>query len=334
MARGWRQFLNDADRYVTGHVYALEAKTVNDLFAEYERAYANMSIGLEAIFRQYSPGETWNVSDAQYRARTELLMDHIMREMRALSDKSQDMTLRAAVNSWQAGYLGKAWATDVVSGGGILAPLLPAEAVRAAIMKPYEGSTFVDRFKTNEADFQSRIRKSIVQSQIEGETIYQAQKRIANELGIAIDRRRKADRQAHKNDFNRTQMIARTEILRTSNLGSLAVYEQNKDVLKGWTWLATNDDRTCPICGELDGKTFEFGKGRNPPPAHPSCRCGTTPAFISPDKAQYTNPMPFKEWVAKRGIASNIYGQAYDLKAQKPPKSPSQAAKDAARERQ
>ncbi len=329
MARSWSQFLTDADKYVTGHIYALEANTVNELFAEYERAYARMNIGLETVFRQYAQGEAWSANDAQYRARTELLMTQIMQEMRALSAKSEDMALKAAVQSWQAGYLGRAWMTDVGAGGDITAPLLPAEAVRAAILSPYKGNTFIDRFRANVDDFQSRIRKSIVQSQIEGETMYQAQKRIANELGLDISRRRKADKQAHKNDFSRTQMIARTEIIRSSNLGSLAIYEQNKDVLKGWTWTATNDDRTCPVCGELDGKTFSFESNRTPPPAHPSCRCSAVPALLDEDKARYTNPMPFKEWAAKRGIASNIYGQTYDLKAQKPPKSPSQAAKAA-----
>lgn len=325
MPKQWRTFLNDADRYVTSHIYALEAKTVNDLFAEYQRSYHNMAIGLESVASRYGAHETWSASDAQYRARTDVLMAQLAQEMKALTARTQDMTLRAAVDSYQAGYLGRAWITDTLTGGqGIMMPLLPAEAVRAAIMKPYEGNTFVDRFKGREEDFQSRIRKSVVQSQINGETIYQAQRRIALELGLDIDRRRKADKQAHQGDFNRTQMIARTEILRTSNLGALAIYEQNKDVLHGWRWQATNDDRTCPICGDLDGKTYSFDAGRNPPPAHPSCRCTAVPVLLNEDKQKaYLEATPtFSEWVAKRQIDTNRYGQAYRLAPQKPPKSP------------
>lgn len=319
----FRQWLNKADKFVIQHIYALEAQTVNALFAEYERAFNNMAIGLEGLQRQYGTGDKWSATDAGYRERTERLMQQLMAEMRGLTTRTEDMALKAAMDSYNAGYLGRAWITDTLAGGGIMAPLLPAEVVRAAIMKPYEGSTFVDRFIGREEEFQSRIRKSIVQSQINGETMYQAQRRIALELGLDIDRRRKADKQAHRGDFNRTQMIARTEIIRTSNLGALAVYEQNKDVLKGWRWQATNDDRTCPICGDLDGKVFSFKDGRNPPPAHPSCRCTAIPALIDDDKQRYLESTPtFGEWAAKRGIPQNAYGQVYNLKPQDPPKSP------------
>lgn len=323
MAKTFRQFLNDADDYVLGHIYALEANTVNDLFAQYQRAYNNMAIALEAAQRQYGEGDTWSASDALYRARTETLMKQIMDEMRALTNSSSNTAQTAAMQAYYAGFYGKAWITDTLAGGGIRAPLLPAEVVRAAIMKPYEGSTFVDRFIGKDDEFQARIRKSIVQSQINGETMYQAQRRIAAELGLDISRRRKADKQAHKADFNRTQMIARTEIIRTSNLGTQAVLEANKDVLKGWEWKASNDDRTCPICGALDGKQFEFKDRQNPPPAHPQCRCTQIPVFIEGRKNDIIrgDAPTFKQWAQAKGINQNLYGQTYDFRGQKPPKA-------------
>jgi SPP1 gp7 family putative phage head morphogenesis protein len=324
LARTFRQFMNDADKYVTSHIYALEAQTVNDLFAEYERAAANIFIQLEGTAARYGTGETWSISDAYSQQRTQLLVEQIMSEMKRLTQTTSDMALRSAIQSYYAGYYGKAWATDIGAQGNIDVPVLPIEAVRAAILKPYEGNTFVERFRGKDDDFQSRIRKSIVQSQINGETIYQAQKRISAELGIDISRRTKSDKQAHKGDFNRTQMIARTEIIRTSNLGSHAVYEANKDLLEGWTWIATNDDRTCPVCGDLDNKNFTFKSNRNPPPAHPSCRCSSLPYFKDGKYNDFirANVPTFKEWAIMKGINQNIFGQAYDLRGQKPPKSP------------
>lgn len=327
MARRFDVFMSAADKYVTSHLFALENNTVNELWDEYQRALANMAISLETTAARYGTGEKWSYSDARAQERTQAIVDAIMSDMRRLTQSTADMTMRRAIDSYYAGLYGKAWVTDTVAKGVIDVPVLPVEAVRAAILAPYKGSTFVERFKGSDDIFQQKIRQSIVQSQIAGETIYQAQKRIASELGLDISRRTKAAKAAHKNDFNRTQMIARTEIIRSSNLGAQVVYERNKDILKGWTWKATNDDRTCPICGDLDGQNYTFDSGVVPPPAHPSCRCTSIPWFAKNEYNEFvkTNTPSFKEWATMKGITTNQYGQTFDLKAQQPPKSPKES---------
>ena len=72
----------------------------------------------------------------------------------------------------------------------------------------------------------------------------------------------------------RPMMIARTETVRASNLGSLANYK--KLGAEKYSWLTTISDRTCIYCSEMDGKIFEVGKG-DYPPLHPMCRCSTMP---------------------------------------------------------
>ena len=52
--------------------------------------------------------------------------------------------------------------------------------------------------------------------------------------------------------------------------------------VKKYRYLATLDSRTCPICGNLDGKVFavsEMKIGVNCPPMHPECRCTTVAAI-------------------------------------------------------
>lgn len=110
----------------------------------------------------------------------------------------------------------------------------------------------------------------------------------------------------------RANMIARTETMRAANMGQIFTWEtaQQLNYLPDFTrkvWLATGDDRTCPICAEMDGQTvavldesgilgeqFEVthkatsmtaqGKvlstaplskpyATMSPPAHPQCRC-------------------------------------------------------------
>lgn len=316
----FRQFQNDADRYVQGHIYALENKTVNELYAQYERAYLNLQIQLEAVAKRYGTGETWSASDAAFRERTEALVSQIMAEMKALSRQSANTTLGAATASYEASFYGRGWIVDTMTGGVANIPTLPAEAVRAAILAPYQGSTFVDRFKGNDLEFERRIRQAIVQSQINGDTIYQAQKRIASELGIDIGRRTAAAKAANSANFYRTQLIARTEIIRASNQGALAVYRANDDVLDGWDWLTAKDDRVCNLCGPLDGTHHDMSEQFEE--QHPGCRCTATPSAKHQDlEAKIVGPREtFLDWAARKNISQSRYGQVYFLKADKPPK--------------
>ena len=106
----------------------------------------------------------------------------------------------------------------------------------------------------------------------------------------------------------RAETIARTETIRAANMGQQLVWDEALDsgLLPATTekvWMATGDDRTCPICAVLDGHqigvrgdfaiteratsftrdgdTFRVGNTaalKTPttsrtPPAHPRCRC-------------------------------------------------------------
>ena len=72
--------------------------------------------------------------------------------------------------------------------------------------------------------------------------------------------------------------VVRTSVQQVSNAASQQVYEANEDITKKYRWLAALESRTCPICRNLDGKEYKYGKGPTPP-AHFNCRC-TTIAII------------------------------------------------------
>lgn len=61
------------------------------------------------------------------------------------------------------------------------------------------------------------------------------------------------------NDKVRTERIARTEMLSTSNQGHLAAYEQS-GVVNRIQWLATKDSRTRDTHAAADGQTVELGQ--------------------------------------------------------------------------
>ena len=80
---------------------------------------------------------------------------------------------------------------------------------------------------------------------------------------------------------DRAEMIARTETMSAANAGTAEMWDQavEEGLLTGneyKQWIATDDEKTCPECGELDGETVpldeDFSIGDDPP-AHPNCRC-------------------------------------------------------------
>lgn len=73
----------------------------------------------------------------------------------------------------------------------------------------------------------------------------------------------------------RAENIARTEMLDASRAAAKAARLANADVLAGWTWHCTFDNRTCPACLAQHGEVFpvdQFG-----PEGHQQCRCTAVP---------------------------------------------------------
>src|SRR3990172_1239966 len=253
MQSKWKQrgkWISDDEQFVRGHIWSLEEAVAQELARLFLDSRARLQQSMNEVFERYATGGTWSASDVAFRQRTDYLMAQIEAESGRLIGQGQAATLFGAEQGYMGGAYGRAWLLEngLLSDKMINLPIIPTEAARAAILAPYRGLTFIDRFADARDDFTRRIRRSIVQSQIEGDTIYQAQKRLADSLGINIARRKKAERLANQGLFNRTEMIARTEILRSSNLGAMQIYMENQDVLDGWQWLLTFDERTCSIC--------------------------------------------------------------------------------------
>lgn len=85
----------------------------------------------------------------------------------------------------------------------------------------------------------------------------------------------------HGTDMAKTRAtrIVRTEVQRVSNDAHRKIYADNEDIIKAEKWVATLDADTCVVCGTLDGR--EFLVGTVPLPAHPVCRCTSTPVVKS-----------------------------------------------------
>jgi SPP1 gp7 family putative phage head morphogenesis protein len=144
-----------------------------------------------------------------------------------------------------------------------------------------------EQIKTVANTVQAEVRASIAESITMGESRSQAVKRVRDQF----DARFKADR------------VVRTETIWAHNEGTTQAWDQS-GVVKGVEWDTVEDDRRCPYCAEMHGKTISkgdvfFEKGDsltvdspesgNPitlkfgfetikhPPLHPNCRCQLIP---------------------------------------------------------
>ena len=91
--------------------------------------------------------------------------------------------------------------------------------------------------------------------------------------------------------------IVRTSVQHTASVARAKVWDDNKDIIKGYRWLSTLDSRTSSQCRALDGTLFKVGKGPMPP-IHISCRSSTTAelddrySFLSEDSTRASKDGP------------------------------------------
>ena len=88
----------------------------------------------------------------------------------------------------------------------------------------------------------------------------------------------------YKTSFYNAERLCITESAHITESATMESYkEHGVDEIQ---FVATLDERTCPICGELDNSHFprkEAIEAVNYPPMHPNCRC-TTVAYFEPDE--------------------------------------------------
>ena len=102
-----------------------------------------------------------------------------------------------------------------------------------------------------------------------GQTNAQIARRISGDNGTL-------DKQTRRN--NKT--IVRTATTHVSNVARQETLKENDDIVRGYIWLSTLDDRTSATCRSRDQQEFLWTDDYQPkPPAHPNCRSTTTPLF-------------------------------------------------------
>src|SRR5690606_601955 len=102
------------------------------------------------------------------------------------------------------------------------------------------------------------LRRELGTAAARGESAQQATQRLRDAFGLS----RKG-----------ATVIARTALINAGNEAREEVYRRFDSLIASYTYLATLDSRTCPVCMPWDGKTSEKREELPVVPQHPQCRC-------------------------------------------------------------
>jgi SPP1 gp7 family putative phage head morphogenesis protein len=128
-----------------------------------------------------------------------------------------------------------------------------------------QGATQKEWWAAQNKDTNFKFSQQVRQGLIQGETNAQIIKRVQSVMDVS---RRNA------------AALVQTSVQTVANEARMAVFEENRNIAKGYIYHSTLDGHTCPTCGAMDGKTWTIDKKpidgapafRNPP-LHFSCRC-------------------------------------------------------------
>lgn len=129
-------------------------------------------------------------------------------------------------------------------------------------------------------DISRELESGIKRTILTGITSGKGVRDIVRDMGSVIENKesfRNAGSKVFTKAQYRMEMIARTEVLRAHNQGRIKFHKQVG--VQKLEWLTMEDERMCPVCGELDGKQFDVDHFPNQP-RHPNCRCCALPIVM------------------------------------------------------
>lgn len=154
-------------------------------------------------------------------------------------------------------------------------------AVRRIIARAVEG-------KLTPREAARLIRNVVGLTELQSDAVLNMQVKLLAQGKLDEAVRKAGERYAARLLRYRAETIARTETIAAANEGQRQLWKQAQErgFLKATQrrrWITTPDERLCPVCKALNGKTATLGEpfpgGYMNPPAHPNCRCATGLSF-------------------------------------------------------
>lgn len=164
----------------------------------------------------------------------------------------------------------------------LIAAIAPGTQIRSFAGVPIEAAAAqardgVRRLSKWSEDYRGKISSIVEQGLLQNWGSRRTSGLLRKELGITK---------------TRAETIARTETIAAQTSATAQRYKDNG--LEYYQFLATADDRICPLCAARNMQVYKIGESQ--PPIHPRCRCGIT---------------PFKKEWAELGLVDTAWGEAF-----------------------
>lgn len=291
-------------------MYQAGEMKINQYFTKLEKAFnqtrKELQKTIEAFYFRYAEENGLSYASAQKRLDQEALgdlkdfIDLVMKNIGKYSQTVNNMSIKARITRYQAleaevdailrqlyavdyeamaeqtmqevyeeSYYRTWYNIDQYRGFHAAFVQISPETVEKLLEYPFNGANFSSRLWKQKDHLQTQLMESLTTMMIQGKHPSTLTKDFAKKM------------QSKKFDAYR---LLHTESSFLMSEAAHAGYRE--DGVKKYQILATLDNKTCGVCGELDGNVYEVGKevvGVNMQPFHPLCRCTDTPYYDDMD---------------------------------------------------
>lgn len=208
-----------------------------------------------------------SASDIHRIDRLRALQMQMREKVEELSGYKQNTMDKTLGGIYEEGYYQNIYEIQKYVGTGSAFATLDQNKINKVLAKPwtYDNQTYSDKIWQNRDRLNYALDKALTQGIIRGQAPDKVSRQIAKELGM---------------ELSNAKRLVLTESAAFSSLASQDSYKELG--VEKVEYLATLDDKTCEICGPMDGQVFDlkdFEMSVNAPPLHPRCRCTTIPYF-------------------------------------------------------
>lgn len=312
--------------------------TSKALAKSYTEALVDVRAEITRLYELFmTEGELTKAQSAKFLLQSNIEAE-IVRIMEPTITANTELLKQSSMVSFDEAFYRSAWSIDQATGVKVGWGILSDNAVRAAtgiggsaedligLMPAKEVDKHIkvmnDAFTNYSNDSRAWIQNDIRTGIIKGESAPQVAKRLQSS-GLM-------------HSYNSANTIARTEILRSTGLGSQITYEEARgegvNVIEVWD--ATLDGSTRPEHAEADGTVkdnttgmFSVPWGQTAGPRRSGiaeqdiqCRCDVNPQIegYAPEVRRIRDEgvvpyTTFKDWATEKGLTANRFGQKYNF---------------------
>lgn len=210
---------------------------------------------MDELYRKYGDNNTLSSTEMYKLNRLNNLQANIKRQVKSLGENEETFLGKSLYDNTKAVIINTTQYINKTTELNIDWSYVDNKFIESAIKQNWEGGNFSDRVWDNKDKLIKNLNDTIVSGIASGTSINNMAANLKETMGSgAYDALR----------------LVRTETMHTLNNAQTESFK--KAGYSKVVWIAAEDERTCEICGELDGQKFDIDDAPDCP-AHPNCRC-------------------------------------------------------------